>query len=686
MKRRLVLAVVLVVASLHAQDAPAPQPPTFRAGANYVRVDVYPTMNGAPIADLRQDEFELLDNGIPQKIDQFERVQIRAAGPQDTRIEPNTVAESREMAQDARARVFVVFLDTYHVEIGGSHDIRAPLIKALDQIIGPDDLVGVMTPEMAASDVTFARKTTTIAGFLTRYWYWGERDRMIPVDPREQDYGICYGIGRQQCADGSTSDDSGVADAMIQRRHENLTLRALESLVGYLRGIREERKAILAITDGWLLYRPDQALARPLGCQVPGPPPLGVDPRGGKISMKAPPGQVETTQHDCDSDRLQLANMDDDLEFRRLMDEANRANASFYPIDPRGLPVFDTPIVPTSVTGAPPMVPPSIDAHMLQARLDSLRTLAVATDGLAILNSNDFDKGFKRVVDDLTSYYLLGYYTSAPLDGKFHRITVRVKRPGVKVRARRGYLALTPAEAARADAPPPSAAEMKAAAEAHAIDSVVAPLAGYGRELPLRLQTVTTATKIWVDGELGASEARGDWRNGGTVDVLLTNASGETIGSGHATVVAGGRTFEAAIAAPGAGEYEVRVRARPQAADALPINEAAKASVAAASAGVRYVRHGPGNREAPAADLRFRRSEAVRVEWPASGPAAPGDAHLLDRTGKPMPVPVAVASRDADGVTWVTAQVSVAPLAPGDYVIALQQGSERRLAGFRVVP
>ena len=94
-----------------------------------------------------------------------------------------TVRESRAMMEDPNARVFVLFLDTYHVEVDGSHRIRKPLVDALDKIIGADDLVGVMTPEMSAGDVTFARKTTTIDGFLTRYWTWGERERINSIDP-----------------------------------------------------------------------------------------------------------------------------------------------------------------------------------------------------------------------------------------------------------------------------------------------------------------------------------------------------------------------------------------------------------------------------------------------------------------------------------------------------------------------
>ena len=132
----------------------------------------------------------------------------------------------------------------------------------------------------------------------------------------------------------------------------------------------------------------------------------------------------------------------------QFLDEANRANASFYPIDPRGLPVFDSPIGPDKP------LPLAVDAAMLRTRQNSIRTLAEATDGLAIVNTNQIAGGLKRIVADLSSYYLLGYYASnVKMDGKFHKITVRIKRPGVQVRARRGYLAPTESELNRPLAP-----------------------------------------------------------------------------------------------------------------------------------------------------------------------------------------------------------------------------------------
>src|SRR5438045_4170363 len=87
--------------------------------------------------------------------------------------------------------------------------------------------------------------------------------------------------------------------------------------------------------------------------------------------------------------------------------------------------------------------------------MDTLRVLAEQTDGRAIVNRNDIAVGMKQITRDSSAYYLLGYNsTQAPADGKFHEIKVRVKRPGIQVRSRKGYWALNAEQTARALAPP----------------------------------------------------------------------------------------------------------------------------------------------------------------------------------------------------------------------------------------
>src|SRR4051812_9009259 len=125
-----VSAALLVLAAVLAQAPQQQAPPVFRTEANYVRVDVFPTKDGQPVMDLTADDFDVLEDRVPQKIDAFEHVLIRGNVPQDPRREPSTVAESREALQESRARVFVLFLDINHVEVEASRRSRQPLIDA----------------------------------------------------------------------------------------------------------------------------------------------------------------------------------------------------------------------------------------------------------------------------------------------------------------------------------------------------------------------------------------------------------------------------------------------------------------------------------------------------------------------------------------------------------------------------
>jgi VWFA-related protein len=671
------LSLVLAVVTL------AQQPPTFRTEANYVRVDVFPTKDGAPILDLTQADFDVLEGGAPQKIEQFEHVVIRATA-RDTRIDPNNLREARAMLENPRARVFVIFLDVGHVTIDGSHRIRQPLVDTLNRIVGPDDLVGVMTPDMSPTDITFGRRTTTIEGFLARHWDWGESQQTSKKDPIERMYESCFA--------------KGIADEMIARRRQQFTVDAFRDLAVFLRGVREERKAIIAVSDGFVVVSANPKLMDIVpGEAPPSGPQVTVDPRTGRLGTSDTSNNtVGVSQTDCWRDRMQLANYDGRADFQRVLDLMNRANASFYPVNPRGLEVFDSPINDP--------VPLNADFAAVRARTEMLRTLADATDGVAVVNTNDLGGAMKRIVDDLSNYYLLGYYSTGKLDGRFHSISVRVKRPGVQVRARRGYLASTPADvsetAARAAAAAKSGVEPAEAAAAHAVEVAIAPLAGYTRDVPLRLQMAagwkpgdSASAAVWVVGELGGVTMMGDsWNDGFDATVTVMTAAEVTAGIGRISVPRGGRTFRIAVTPSqplGPGEYVLRVGARAGPA-AIPSREVARLTVPAApeATGALFVRRGPStaNRDAPTADLRFRRNEQIRVEIPIAA-AEPLTARLLDRTGKPLAVPVTAAVRDdADGSRWATAQLALAPLAPADYAIELSSGDRRMISAFRVVP
>ena len=114
------------------------------------------------------------------------------------------------LAADPHNRVFVVYLDTLHTQVDGSHNIRGPLVDALNRIIGPDDLFGVMTPNMDPRQITLGRRLLTVEEQLTRHWAWGERNRITydPQDPVEQNIYNCF-----QC---KPSPGGGCVDWLVE--------------------------------------------------------------------------------------------------------------------------------------------------------------------------------------------------------------------------------------------------------------------------------------------------------------------------------------------------------------------------------------------------------------------------------------------------------------------------------------
>ena len=671
-------------------SAQEPKQPPIRTQANYVRVDVYPTKDGQPVLDLRAEDFELSENGAPQTVAAFEHVVITSAGPQSQRTDPASVSAATQAAANPRNRIVIIFLDAGHVTIEGTWHVREPLIRLLDRMLGPDDLIALMTPEMAPSQITLARKTEVIERGLRNAWPWGTR-HTLHEDTRESFYKSCFPPTAEEIRAGKTTSE--LARALIARRREVLSIEALNDLVGYLRDLREERKAILTVTEGWLLYRPDASLMAPrTERDVPSVDPIGVG-EGGKLRSAGMAKSVGApTLAECNSDRLRLAQEDNDRSFRAMIDNANRANASFYTIDPRGLAVFDSPI------GPDPPPPLQIDQAHLKTRLEAMKTLALATDGLWVIGSNDLNRGLKRIADDLTSYYLLGYYsTNTKLDGSFRRIGVRVKRPGVEVRARRGYRAATEAEvvAARAAAAPPPVSAETAAANA-AMDALtrIRPEARFRIHATPFGERDGAVALVWVAGELQPPPAGDPWKGGGTGDVDIT--AGGTTTTARVTLAPGERTFLTAVELPSplsAGAIDVRARLTGTDPVAARLADSIHVPLTTGSRLPLLFRRGPttGNRLLPAATFLFSRTERVRVEIPVSAGVKPGTGRLIERGGQTSPVPVTVSARtdEAAGRHWITADVTLAPLGAGDYTIEVTTiaaaGEHKVFTAIRVV-
>jgi VWFA-related protein len=685
MRLRVALIGLVIPAILAAQQPE--ELPRFRAGTNLVRVDAYVSKDDVAITDLTADDFEVYEDDKPQKVEAFELVTARAPNPQSERTNPTTVREMRQEANDA-TRVFTLFFDRLFVSLSGSYHARKPIIETLDRVIGPDDLVGVMTPDMSPGGITYSRRTGSIERFVTDTWHWGQRDtsKLKSQSPEEQALFECYGA-------------TAIFGQLVARLRERQTLDALERLVVHLEGLRPERKFVMVFTEGWSLFRQNDNLTRALEGQVPSQDPLGTDPRTGGLRRPGSPdpatGRTASLEA-CERMRTMLAYIDHDVDFRMLLQRANRANVSFYPIDARGLIVFDTPIE----WG----IPPSLDAAWLRKRHDDLRVMADQTDGEAVLDTGDVAGAMRKIFADVGSYYLLSYYsTNQRLDGRFRRIRVEVKREGLNVRARPGYLAPTEAEARAAGAaftaasgknvPPPTVTR--------ALDSL-APARG---NLPVRMQAAGAPGTIRAIVELDAATVKQpEWISGGTLRVTFEpeRSQGSVQPSRSQTVTLAIEPGQRSIPIDGttepltAGRYSVRAELTPR-SGRMPIQVTTFATVPAEAAqvgtGALAFRRGPSTGLAylPTADPRFRRTERLRIEVPVASEGFTGAGRLLTREGQPLQVVVNASTRaDEQGKPLVVGEAVLAPLAAGEYVLELSLTKDGKTDvvgyGFRLVP
>jgi VWFA-related protein len=653
------------------QPPPAPgQPPIFRTGINFVRVDVIVSdKSGNPVGDLKPEDFEVTEQGKPQKIETFKLVSLNGGltpGADGPPREIRTDADEESEAARDDVRLFAIFLDDYHVTRGTSMSARQQIARFVQTQLGPSDMVGLMYPLEATASVRMTRNHDAIVkgiqGFLGRKYDYTPRNEM------EERYAY-------------------YPTEVVERIRTQVSMSAIKALITHMGGLKEGRKALILVSEGFTYMLPPQ-MRDPVAA-LPGlGNPAAQDPNAG-------------TNDPNENRAAFLANADMDSDLRDLTDTANRNNVAIYAVDPRGL--------ATNEFGIDQNIGMQQDRQYLNSTMDTLRTLALNTDGRAIVNRNDITIGMKQIVRDTSAYYLLGYNsTFTATDGKFHEIKVRLRRPGLQVRARKGYWAFTTQDAAKALAPPkadpPKAVETALAAIAPPSRSrVVRSWIGTDRGTNGR----TKVTFVWEP----ASRAPGDQaRNGDTparVTLTAVGPDGTPYFRGRVPDTPPAATAPASAAASGPakvsfealpGKMQLRVSVESAASEVLDseVREIAVPDLTSPETAIgtpavfraRTVRElqqlKSDGQASPTAAREFSRTERVFVRVPVYGANPTLTAKLLNRAGDPMselPVTTVAQARDID--------LMLSALPPGEYVVEITaggaSGSSKALIGFRVI-
>jgi VWFA-related protein len=409
---RAALAVVAALTCLaapgqaQAPQSPAPEQPeqpVFRARVNLVRVDVSVFgRDGEPITDLQPEDFVVREDGIPQMVETVQFVKLNGQMPPDrqdsTAIRSASHAEVEAAREDVR--VFVLFLDDYHVDKAPT--IMIPLrrtLKAFVEKLGPYDLVAVMDPLTPLTHIEFTRDRNRVMEIVNNFE--GRRGELFPVR--------------------SAAEEAQQTQRNIWELRGGVTLDAMNAIVTKLGGLREGRKSVLFVSQG--------------------PP----------VSMRS----------------VNWPRMED------VVQSANRANVTIHTLDPR------------------PLGSAEFGGNLV------LRRFADETGGRAIFNTNDHVSHLDEVFNDASAYYLVGYAPTRGeiADGKFHKIEVEVKRPRVRVVARRGYWSPSAAELTAPRAEPVKVEVM------NALTTLVEPKTGTTAEVWVGFSKGDSATDVVVAWE-----------------------------------------------------------------------------------------------------------------------------------------------------------------------------------------
>ncbi len=439
MQRPTLLPFAIAAALLPASSARPQQVPVFGASADLVVIDLVATGNdGRIVTDLRPEEVTILEDGKTQRLE-FARY-VTAGGRRDEEPEPAAAAPAAApgaapapppAAGSALSLVVVVDLGTMPFDIlahtrdavvkmaqGGLEPGTRLMLVVLDR--------GLHVRQAFTDDV--ARFTAAVEALKPSA---GEGDSSLS-DLVDRVAATCDGTP------GAVQNAIGLGRGFVENVRLGLTdaTEGLGALARYLAPV-PGRKHVVLYSSGYPMQ--PAGIASAVVESLCGTPSGG----SGRSAMQAGPSETHTS--------LRVgAQIDSTGLLRALVDEANRSQVSVYTVDARGL-VGTTVPARTRVTTrlAAGGVAPQVMQRSVTEPQEILRSIAEGTGGTASVNTNELARGMMAAASDARGYYLLAYAPAGGhKEGRYYPIEVKVARPGVQARYRRGFEWLSEAQRA----------------------------------------------------------------------------------------------------------------------------------------------------------------------------------------------------------------------------------------------
>ncbi len=389
-----------------AQKPPEQPRAQFRATVELVTQDVIARdATGQFMADLKPGEFQVLEDGVPQKVISmvlvhggrtYNELTAPPPPPQEGIILPPS-----KPTNDAAGRIFLIFVDDLHLDFQNTGRIRALFKKIAKELIHEGDMFGIVSTGPSSLSVQLTYDRSRLDEAIKKISGNGLKPTDIIQGP--------------EGAEGPTE----------VRYRAHVAFSTAYDIMKNLATVHNRRKAFIYVSNGYD-FNPFPAARSgtdPIYANTTGGDPYGTGGSGSTL--------VNTDTNPFENQGQQFAEADLARELAELTREANRANATIYTIDPRGL------------VGGPDLdqqVDPTEWYNYIRTSTDSLRVLAEETGGIAVVNQNNFDKALQRIDAETSDYYVLGYYSSNPDPTKrTRRIEVKVDRPGAQVWSRKSY-------------------------------------------------------------------------------------------------------------------------------------------------------------------------------------------------------------------------------------------------------